>query len=203
MNARRFHVEGFEGSSTSRYPGANSPNVAAKYRVIGDALSIAEAATIHVGIPWLPPTAPVRERQEKFEAPLEDFIQLSVTEVPTSTLESYCDDLEQLPPDKPSGELLGLAELSFLEHHSLAFLFLGAAFVCSLVSLNFATGTLAIGISAACLFSGVAGFIGASLTSETYRRASFYTVIAKEVARRGGRAGGQTIGIYTPAPLSE
>ncbi len=156
------------------------------YQLIGKTLRICEVASFRIGIPWLPPTRSVLARRRAFNQSLSDFLRTSLVHVPTSTLESYCDDLQTWPVDDESGYSLSIAPVSPGERYALPVVvaagFAFGVFILSLV--EGARSTLSLVL--ATIFSASLCLFSAMLCSEGYRRASFSWLISNEILRRRG-----------------
>jgi hypothetical protein len=156
------------------------------YRLIGEILSICEAGSLIVGVPWLPPSSATQELAEKFESPLADFVKLSLVTVNTNTLELYCDDLESCVSSSATADSLFIRSLPMLERHSFCVLFsvfAGCLSYWSSVSfgLGFATSLL-ISLSVATAFFAVL----VTFCSESHRLYSFHCLLEHELMRRKG-----------------
>jgi hypothetical protein len=184
----------------------------AHYQLIGRTIRVCEAGSLKVGIPWLPPTAHVRDLRLALDQSVPEYIRTALIGVPTQTLESYCDDLESWPADNRTSGDLGISLYSPIERYALSivtFIILSAvagltlelartSSVLSLSMLSMVMGSM---------FAGTVMLLSAMLSSEGYRRASFCWLISREIQRRhGGDPNNATanIGIYhRPAkPLS-
>lgn len=155
------------------------------YRQIGQALSVAEAAAWNAGIIAPFPTFRIRARRLAYSDNLETFLRKELTGVPTTTLEFYVEDLDNLTDDSSSLESLSVSPLSFLERTGFFLLFAPAVYLISGLFLarhiEFGAAWLAALIP---LFSYLA--LVSILASDTYRRASFSIILGKEILRRRG-----------------
>lgn len=166
------------------------------YRQIGQALSIAETGCWKVGIVKLFPTKRVQALGIHYKGPVQTFLRESLAGVPTTTLEFYVEDLDNLTGEASTLENLSVPSLSFFERAGFLLAMTPLVFVISSFLLR---SKLKIAIES--LFSGDLAllYIAASilpttlylglvyvLISETYRRASFSIALGWEVLRRKG-----------------
>ncbi|HQH26915.1 MAG TPA: hypothetical protein PLP17_05915 [Oligoflexia bacterium] len=156
------------------------------YRAIGETLSICEAAVLCAGIPWLFPTASVHARALKYQGPVEQFIRLSLVNISTSTLELYCDDLENAPVQSTERDPLYLAPLSNLDRFCwcLAIIACGACLVyliCQSLGLSPLFTALGIVGTGSILFAACAPYC-----LESHRRYSLHSLLYAEILRRKG-----------------
>jgi|GEM_PF-4009832 len=160
------------------------------YQTIGQALLRIEAVSSRVGVPWMFPTRRVRGVQQSVSS--EELAELAKQEfvtVSTSALEVYHDDLETLPDDIGSVELLQVKLNSRLEKYGF----------CALITFFFASSMLAFSISLyqdpgvyilLSLLGGLVGvLLGLDLASDCSRRKSFAALIQREILRRQGLDG--------------
>lgn len=170
----------------------------AHYKGISESLNKAEAYFFTVGVPCLPFTKKLRELKKQCFSPLEDFIRTSLTNVPTPALQSYTEDLQQIPLDSKNSEKLGIIKLNFLERYSLTIFLFTSCFGLPLISqswLNVASVfPLLISLGLAISVSAISLYI----CSETYRRSNFYWLLSKEILRRKGldQPNSRTIPLY-------
>ena len=124
--------------------------------------------------------------------------------VPTEALQSYADELQNAPYSAQSNESLGLLNLTRLERHG-SLLFLPPAigmlgfFVIETITENDLLASLL-----AVLFLFVTAVSSLSLSSERYRRATFYNALIREIMRRRGIdvGGGEVVGVPQLKPLN-
>lgn len=156
------------------------------YKEISDSLNKAEAYFFTVGVPCLPFSKKLRELKKQCFYPLEDFIRISLTNVPTPALQSYTEDLQQIPLDSKNSEKLGIIKLTFLERYSLTIFLFASCFGLPLISQSWlivgSIFPLLISLGLAISVSAISLYI----CSETYRRSNFYWLLSKEILRRKG-----------------
>ena len=160
------------------------------YRQIGQALSIAESVSWKVGIIKLFPTRRVLALRQAYSGPLETFLRESLSTVPTTTLEFYVEDLDNMTDEASSLENLSISPLTFIERAGVLLLFAPFIFLLSVVSFSSkfpvdeGAGLLLTAAVAlpTLLYLGIVYI----LTSNTYRRASFSIVLGWEILRRKG-----------------
>jgi len=155
------------------------------YRQIGQALSILEAAVWKVGIISLFPTARVRARRQLFTPPIESFLRQELTGVPTSTLEFYVEDLDNLTDESSSLENLSVQSINFLERSGYFILLSPFVYLLSGLFLQRHLSPMSAWLAAVLPFVIFLGIISV-IASDTYRRASFSIVLGKEILRRLG-----------------
>ncbi len=177
-----------------------------QYRTIGEMLSICEASTLRVGVPWLAPNKDGKELNKKFFYPLNDFVKSSLLSVQTETLINYCEDLSALninELEKEESNILGNEDNKSLNipnlkaHQRYYFCFVVLAVLFS--SSTFISLLLNSSFSAAIVVSVVTS-IPASLLAifpclEVQRRVSFYILLSKEISRRQGTDSTGGIGV--------
>ncbi len=168
------------------------------YREISATLNKAEAYFFTVGVPCLSFSKKLRELKKECFSPLEDFIRINLTNVPTTALQSYTEDLQQIPLDSKNSEKLGIIKLSFLERYSLTIFLFTSCFGLPLISQSWINVTslfpLLISLGLAISVSAISLYI----CSETYRRSNFYWLLSKEILRRKGldQPNSRTIPLY-------
>jgi hypothetical protein len=155
------------------------------YRQIGQALSILESARWRVGIVALFPTERVRTRRSLFSGTVESFIREELTGVPTTTLEFYVEDLDNLTDEASSLESLSIKELSFLERTGVFLIVAPLLYLISGFFLMTQLGTASAWLAALLPLVTYLSLVSI-LTSDTYRRASFSIVLGREILRRRG-----------------
>ena len=160
------------------------------YAVIGAALLHAEAKDMHIGIPWLLPTARVRALRAIDSLPdLTEMMKQELVTVNTKSLETYCDDLETLPDLPGSTDCLHIKLNSRSERYGFGAL-LTVFFAICLALFSFPlyqdVGTsILLG-----LIGGLVGLlVGLNMSSDRSRRASFAILITREILRRQGLDG--------------
>ena len=157
-----------------------------QYQQIGTTLLACETYFFAVGLPWLPASKRVRELRHKVRQSGSEFVRLNLSTVSSQALQMYTEDLIRLPDSKESSQTLEISLSSYLERY--AFLFavllvlgtLSALAVSSLTQSNTLTILATLGVSILTLISFL------PLTSESYRRETFYRVILAEINRRQG-----------------
>lgn len=170
-----------------------------QYRMIGHTLSVCEAATFRVGVPWLPPSDRQKELSNYYKGPLEEFIRTSLVSVSTETLDHYCEDLNSFAPELEQNESLHIPSLYPGERF----------FFCLVVFLILFTTSLALGLllgstkSATLTLSIITSIPAALLAAfpcmEIQRRSSFYYFLSKELnRRRGANSSGSSKAILNP-----
>ena len=176
------------------------------YQEIGKMLRVCEAANTGIGIPWVPPTARALALRTGYFSPLRDFVRSSLVGVPTATLESYAEDIQELEPNEESARLLGIAGLALFERYALCVLLFAVSFSMFVVSAIWvhAGGRFAMsfGLGVAVLVTIVSAYV----CSERSRRATFHWLIVEELLRRKGldQDDSATVSIYSlPAAKSE
>ena len=166
------------------------------YRQIGQALSIAETGCWKVGIIRLFPTKRVQALGAHYKGPVQTYLRESLTGVPTTTLEFYVEDLDNLTGEASTLENLSVSSVSFLER---------AGFLIALTPLIFLISSFLLSSRLSSAIASLSNgnpellFIIASilptllylglvyiLISETYRRASFSIALGWEILRRKG-----------------
>lgn len=181
-------------SATRQVP----PELKSAYSQVGRVLLTAETSSPGIGVPWVPPTKRTRTLQAEYYDPLKDFIRSSLSNVSTNALESYADDLAELPVDEPSAQYLAIDGLSAFERAALPLLLFVTSFSGLLISAIWAKATaqfalgISIGISA--LIAAVCGYV----CSERCRRSTFHWLLVEEIMRRKGldEQGGTQIPVY-------
>lgn len=156
------------------------------YKQIGDALMRCEIASFRIGIPWLPPTSRIRQLQKPLYGSPADFIRIELSNVSTSCLESYAEDLATLPFDSAASRTLRIAVTSIFERYfAMALIGLitmgGAAASFLAIPATFVPGL----VSSAALGATAMGFAYYQST-EKYRRMSFAWLLSQEILRRKG-----------------
>jgi len=160
------------------------------YRQIGLALSIAETVSWKIGTIKLFPTRRIQALKEIYKGPMDTFLRESLSTVPTSTLEFYVEDLDNMTAEASSLEALSVTPLSFLERSGVLLLLtplifiLSALFFRSKMPVHFGTEAL-LALAAALPTILYVGIVYV-LISETYRRASFSIALGWEILRRKG-----------------
>jgi len=166
------------------------------YRQIGQALSISETGSWKVGIIQLFPTKRVQALSAHYKGPVQTYLRESLAGVPTSTLEFYVEDLDNLTGEASSLENLSVASVSFFERAGILLattplVFLVSSFLLkskvqvvigSLASGNIELLYLLVSLLPTLLYLGLVYV----LISETYRRASFSIALGWEILRRKG-----------------
>lgn len=180
-------------SSWEKAPAPGRP-AAPSYREIGETLLAAEALFLAVGVPWLLPTAAVRERvrrsgfSDQVITPSE-FFKVTLANVPTPALESYLEDLAALPLNDHGAKALGIDGVRAAERCALPIIVFVGCF--SLV--YFGSIVSRLESSVAYGFSGVGAAMSALLTLpsclERNRRRSFQWNLNEELMRRHGVLG--------------
>ncbi|MCB0359230.1 MAG: hypothetical protein KDD44_06330 [Bdellovibrionales bacterium] len=156
------------------------------YGLIGQTLSACEAGSLRAGIPWLPPTAAVRERRERFGLSVpQAFIRESLVTVPTAALESYCEDLELLS-DEEMTSVLRIAPPSIGERYTFAMVLGLVVGISSFLGTVFVSVGVAPAAVVAILLAVVACYLGSTLSTDQARRTSFHWHLCQEVMRRHG-----------------
>lgn len=167
-------------------PNGGTGKQADHYAQIGQALLTSEAAFYNVGIPWLPPTARVSGLRRQCDQPLREFLRCSLVTVSTSSLESYLEDLESLPPGAESSAQLHIQITSPLERHLFAIL---TGLVTAVVAF-FSLQTLPLSMASTCLATLVVTAVGLLvaeyLSIDLARRVTFEREILAELNRRKG-----------------
>lgn len=182
---------GFTPASPPPMGGQPSEGSKLHNQTIGAALMICEAGSYRVGIPWLPPTAPVQRRVEKYSPPVEEFIRLSLVGVPTAALESYAEDLETMRAD---GSIVPLTEAAALglelpnafERYSFSVLLFGIFFCTDFLMSSVLEVAAGVSLFSALVVGGFALIAGLFLSEERYRRRAFHCVVTREILRRRG-----------------
>lgn len=184
-------IDSFQESQEPKYPDSNSSwripeELKAHYQQVSKTLNQAEAFFFTVGVPCLPLSKKLRDLKLLCFSPLDDFIRTSLINVPTNALQSYTEDLQQIPLDSKNSEKLGIIKLSFLERYSLTIFLFASCFGLPLISqswLNVASVfSLLVSLSLAILVSAISLYT----CSETYRRSNFHWLLSKEILRRKG-----------------
>lgn len=166
------------------------------YHQIGQTLAIAETGCWRVGIVRLFPTKRVQALGTHYRGPIQTFLRESLAGVPTSTLEFYLEDLDNLTKEASTLQSLSIAPLSFLERAGVYLAMTPIVFALSSLLLrsklkvaieNLFNGDLSLlyivaSILPTMLYLGLVYV----LVSETYRRASFSIALGWEILRRKG-----------------
>ena len=156
------------------------------YQQIGSTLLACETYFFAVGLPWMPASKRVRALRQEVRQNGSEFVRLNLSTVSSQALQMYTEDLITLPDSKESSQALYISLPSYLERYSFLFavlLVLGAlsALIVSSLTHNSTLTILAtLGVSVLALLSFC------PLTSESYRRETFYRVILAEINRRQG-----------------
>jgi len=155
------------------------------YRQIGQVLSIAEAAVWKVGVPALTPSSRIAARKSCFSGKLDEFLKQELVGVPTTTLEFYVEDLDNLTDDASSLESLSVSNLTMLERIGIFSLFAPVVYAFSAFALTTQLQPASAWLAALvplCVYVGLVSI----LASDTYRRASFSIILGNEILRRRG-----------------
>jgi len=166
------------------------------YRQIGQALSIAETGCWKVGIVKLFPTKRVQALAVHYKGPIHTFLREALAGVPTTTLEFYVEDLDNLTDEASTLENLSVSPVSFLERAGFLLaitplIFLISSFIfrtkLKIAIERIAAGNLELVYVLASLLPTLL-YLGLVyiLISETYRRASFSIALGWEILRRKG-----------------
>jgi hypothetical protein len=155
------------------------------YRQIGQTLSILESARWKVGIIALFPSDRVKARRSLFSGTVESFVREELTGVPTTTLEFYVEDLDNLAEDASSLENLSIRGLSFWERTGIFLLLAPLVYILSGFFLMTQIGTASAWLAATLPLVTYLALVSI-LASDTYRRASFSIVLGREILRRLG-----------------
>lgn len=190
--------------SRPRMGSTTSTTYLAHYQNIGRLLQTLEASSFLIGIPWLYPTKRLRALRVVLTQSAQDFLRFELVAVPTEALQSYADELQNAPYSAQSNQSLGLLNLTGLERHgSLLFLppaigMLGFFVIETITENNLLASLLAV------LFLFVTAVSTLSLSSERYRRATFYNALVREIMRRRGIdvGGGEVVGVPQLKPLN-
>ena len=174
------------GSQKLSPPDIPSDVILEQYAEISKTLLCCEASSTLAGIPWLPPTARVARLKKQYHQPLREFLRASLSNVATGALESFVEDLEASPADDKALSRLDIKLHSECERYALAVL---AVVCCGLFSYFFfplvtASASLAIFLSFITLLGTAA--LSIFLSSDYYRKQSFYCLLLDEIMRRRG-----------------
>ncbi len=156
------------------------------YSTIGHCLSICEASSMRVGVPWVFPSRQVQALVREYTPPLDEFVQYSLSNVNTATIEAYREEMLSSSVSAEEDSVLGLAPLSFLERYACCVL--APAIVSGLTAaasawleFNFHSNTA--------MFSGCALFAVLAMLyfcDNRQRLKSFAIVLEREINRRKG-----------------
>jgi hypothetical protein len=160
------------------------------YRQIGQALSIAETGCWKVGIVKLFPTKRIQALRELYKGPIHTFLRESLSTIPTTTLEFYVEDLDNLTGEASTLENLSVGQVTLIERLGFLVSLAPAIFIISSLVLKSKMHfngdaewmLLALPILPTLLYLGLVYV----LISETYRRASFSIALGWEILRRKG-----------------
>ena len=164
-----------------------------QYITIGQVLTILEASQFRVGIPCLLPTQIVRNSRHKINEPIEEYLRVNLANIKTEILESYIEDLRNLPLNNESNSALGLSSPSDTERYGVITLFIA---ISSLLTFSFfglpekKTGWVFLIIFV--IFELIIWFINLLFGSEHYRRNTMIWYTNNELLRRRGINPGQT-----------
>lgn len=180
-----------------------TPEVAGQYHAIGDALLACEAVSWKVGIPWLPPTKRVRSLRRHPEwreaKTLDDYLRCKLVGVKTEIIESYCEDLESLGTGAETSKALGIYLASGFERYLLADTTTSVTLFAAYFFFRWLLGRAIFSFVPALICCGLIGLVGTTISSEAYRRTSFYSLLLRELARRRGDIAGpsKTLKLYS------
>jgi hypothetical protein len=199
--ADRFAVP--QGVLAYDCPGENRPmlpraQLQPHYATIGECLSVAEASSLQVGIPYLVPSAHLHALRLKRHGVLGDFVRSSLVTVPTWAICSYVDDLLLSDYSSPLSRDLGIFCPSTIERYGLllAAVLLGLA-CCVILVMSGESSWLAI-LQSVVLWS-VLALATVPFTHDAFRRWTFVRLLCSEINRRDGHQSGASALPLTPA----
>ena len=172
-------------------------NLSAQYKTIGRTLSELEASYICAGVPWLPPTKKVLAIRDKSspttnntpikKPPLEEALRIGLVNVKTHVLESYYDDLESASDSQIDFKALSIEHYNLFEQFAFTLILNATAISASaIIGVAFIhNATVIASITISCGIS--ATVLGLTLSLNPYRKASFATLISREILRRQGK----------------
>lgn len=161
------------------------------YQLIGQTLMICEAGSLQVGIPWLPPSRRVRALARQLDGGCREFVRQSLVTASTHVLESYCDDLESLPEDPASSEVLFIPAPTYLERHAFPVLLGFLSFALTFLVAFYVIRSITLASIFAAFAAVFSVLVGGILCEERSRRVSFYNLLMHEILRRSGTDGGR------------
>lgn len=180
------------GINTSYSQKDNSVEVE-HYKAIGQVLSILEASRFRVGVPCLLPTPIVRKLSQKIAEPIEEYIRVNLVNTRTEVLESYIDDLRNIPLSIENNCSLGIYTPSDTERYGVFTLFIAISSLigfCIFGLPESKIGWFLLGVFS--IFELIIWFINLLFGSEHYRRNTFIWYTNNELLRRRGISPGQT-----------
>jgi hypothetical protein len=157
------------------------------FKTIGETLSICEAGSYLVGIPWLPPTSYVNKIAKQFYLPLADFVKINLVGVPTSQIERYCEDLEQsIQNNNHQNTEFYLYSPTTFEKLTFCLIFTGIFFSADLLICLILFGTISTSLVYACITGLIVFGFCLAISREENRYKSFLSLLQKELMRRKG-----------------
>ena len=146
-----------------------------------------EASSFKIGIPWIPPVASVRARKVQFDVGgLCQYIREALSPVPTTSLESYLEDLEPVALGECQADNLNIGLESKVERFSFSVVLVVLAFITSLMGVEVFLSNSSLSLLTASFLALIAGLMGYSLSTDMSRAASFRVYLEKEILRRKG-----------------
>lgn len=161
------------------------------YRQIGEALSISEAGCWKVGIIKPFPTKRVRALAALYKGPIDTFLRESLAGVPTTTLEFYVEDLDNLTKEASDLETLSVTPISFFEKSCYFLLltpiiFIASSYIFSSKPTSGLSSMEFLYLLTPLILTALYLSLVFILISEVYRRASFSIALGWEILRRKG-----------------
>ena len=191
--------------------GVGTPTQSSKiikdYEQISSTMLCCEAGSLQAGIPWLPPTEKIRKYRGKYFSPLGEFLRDSLGTVSTDSLESFADDLSSVQGEKVSPAFLGIEIESLVERLAFFVLLIAFSFFASVTSLFMLTSNIKVVLGLSTLATLLSAIPASTMSSDYYRRKSFYCLLHSEIARRRGIDTSDDKGIkicpFTVKPLEQ
>lgn len=171
----------------------NNPVEIEQYSAIGQLLSKLETSRFRVGIPYLLPTQIMRKSSLKALGPIQEEIRVNLANIKTEVIESYIDDLKNMPLSTESNLLLGISTPSDLERYGALTIFITISSLLAFCIFGLPQtkiGWLLLGSFS--VFELIIWFLNILFGSEHYRRNTFIWYINIELLRRRGISPGQT-----------
>lgn len=175
------------------YTRKNNSVEVSQYIAIGQVLTTLEASRFRVGIPYLLPTQIVRNSHHRIVEPIEEYLRINLVNTKTEVLESYIDDLRNMPLSIESNSFLNISTPSDVERYGALTVFIAITSLVALYTLGLpetTVGWVTFGLFA--IFELIVWFINLLFGTEHYRRNTFIWYTNNELMRRRGISPGQT-----------